>query len=228
MKSERIRAGDHLWIQCFGYTHHGIASGPNSVIHYRGKSGVYEDGRIAETSLYDFSDGATIYTEEHPDRRHNRRESVERARERIGETEYNLVFNNCEHFVSWCIDGEHSSAQVNDAARKGADGATAWILYGSYQKWAAAQRVSTVCGPVSKLASTAAALSTASAASSTTTATLTGLASGASASSVVGLLGTGTAATAVGFAAAPAVLTITAGMAIGGLVYTGWKALFDD
>lgn len=228
MSNEKIRAGDHLWIQCFGYTHHGIASGPNRVIHYLGKKGVYSDGRIAETTLDDFSDGATIYTEEHPNRRHNRRGSVERARERIGETDYNLVFNNCEHFVSWCIEGEHSSEQVNEAVHKAGSGATAWVLYGSYQKWAAAQRVDTVCRSASMLTSaTATTLTTAVATSSKTAATMTGLASSASAGGIAGLLGSGTVATAA-VAAAPVTATIAATIAVGTLAYAGWKALFDD
>ena len=31
---------------------------------------------------------------------------------RIGEQRYNLLFNNCEHFASWCKTGRHQSGQV--------------------------------------------------------------------------------------------------------------------
>ena len=43
---------------------------------------------------------------------YNAQERVKRARSRLGEDEYNVVFNNCEHFVNWCFDGFGSSAQV--------------------------------------------------------------------------------------------------------------------
>jgi hypothetical protein len=37
---------------------------------------------------------------------------VRRARSRLGERRYDLLRNNCEHFCSWCQDGEARSAQV--------------------------------------------------------------------------------------------------------------------
>ena len=41
-------------------------------------------------------------------------DTVKRAKERLGETEYNLITNNCEHFALWCKTGVHESHQVND------------------------------------------------------------------------------------------------------------------
>ena len=41
-------------------------------------------------------------------------ETVERAKSRIGETQYNLAFNNCEHFALWCKTGLKESSQVED------------------------------------------------------------------------------------------------------------------
>ena len=37
---------------------------------------------------------------------------------RIGEQNYNLLFNNCEHFATWCKTGRHHSAQVNSVIDK--------------------------------------------------------------------------------------------------------------
>lgn len=115
MATELI-AGDHVWVDCGAYKHHGIATGPKTIIHYLGKKGVYVDGNIAETGLTKFSDGAPIRVRRHPKRLHDRTASVARARERLGETKYNLLFNNCEHFVQWCIEGRKESDQVQDAA----------------------------------------------------------------------------------------------------------------
>jgi hypothetical protein len=41
-------------------------------------------------------------------------ETVNRARSRIGENSYNLVFNNCEHFAVWCKTGISESKQVEE------------------------------------------------------------------------------------------------------------------
>lgn len=40
------------------------------------------------------------------------REVVRRARSRIGEDNYRLLTNNCEHFCEWCLRGEPRSYQV--------------------------------------------------------------------------------------------------------------------
>lgn len=44
-------------------------------------------------------------------------ETVKRARSRIGETKYNLLFGNCEHFAIWCKTGISESHQVNAVLR---------------------------------------------------------------------------------------------------------------
>lgn len=119
-----LKAGDHVWVDCGVYTHHGIATGPNRIIHYLGKKGVYADGMIAETGLAAFSDGGAIRVRRHPKRQHDRTASVARAQERLGESKYNLCFNNCEHFVQWCIEGRKESEQVAIATASAASVAT--------------------------------------------------------------------------------------------------------
>lgn len=41
-------------------------------------------------------------------------ETVRRARSKLGESEYNLIFNNCEHFAIWCKTGVSKSEQVDE------------------------------------------------------------------------------------------------------------------
>ncbi|ROL80706.1 NC domain protein [Pseudomonas protegens] len=41
-----------------------------------------------------------------------------RARSRLGEDQYNLVFNNCEHFANWCATDRHTSEQVRVAQQR--------------------------------------------------------------------------------------------------------------
>mmetsp|Transcript_57604 Transcript_57604/g.136966 ORF Transcript_57604/g.136966 Transcript_57604/m.136966 type:complete len:418 (-) Transcript_57604:160-1413(-) len=47
-----------------------------------------------------------------PESRQKAEEALERARSRIGEEEYNIVTNNCEHFATWCLGGSGRSMQV--------------------------------------------------------------------------------------------------------------------
>lgn len=90
------------------YKHYGIDCGDGTVIHYRKPSETIE-----RTSLATFSQGKPIYKAEYsegfgyvPD------VVVERAKSRLGENDYNLLFNNCEHFTNWCKTGISDSKQV--------------------------------------------------------------------------------------------------------------------
>ena len=92
------------------YEHHGIDCGDGSVIHYRKPSEIIE-----RTSLVTFSKGNPIYLREYleefcfiPDI------VVERAESRLGEQNYNLLFNNCEHFATWCKTGISHSKQLRE------------------------------------------------------------------------------------------------------------------
>ena len=40
-------------------------------------------------------------------------ETIQRARRRLGEAQYNLLTNNCEHYALWCKTGIAESYQVN-------------------------------------------------------------------------------------------------------------------
>jgi hypothetical protein len=229
-----IRAGDHLWVRCTGYAHHGIASGKNTVIHYMGKKGLYEDGMIAETTLENFSDGAEVHVKDHSDRQHGRLESVRRANQRIGEAEYNLVFNNCEHFVTWCIEGEHTSEQVNDIFRASGKAAAAAFAFRSYQAWTTAQQGDTIYRTASFARAAASAFGATSSATTTsggTTALIAGLTGGMGAGgATAGLVSGGGAVVGLvgGAAAAPVLIPLAVGATVAGLAYAGWKALFDD
>lgn len=92
------------------YEHHGIDCGDNTVIHYRKPSEIVE-----RTSLEIFARGQKIYVKEYfggfcflPDL------TIERAKSRLGEKKYNLLFNNCEHFATWCKTGISDSKQIRE------------------------------------------------------------------------------------------------------------------
>lgn len=106
--------GQHLFVHKLGFTHHGLGTEDGRVVHYAGK-GTDGDKRISITSLEDFACGSTIQIRMHGTRRFDEAAAVERAMGRLNEDGYNLLFNNCEHFVNWCIEGEHRSDQMRNA-----------------------------------------------------------------------------------------------------------------
>ena len=108
-KRIKLRTGDHLVTPRACYTHHGLYIGDGTVIHY------LQDG-VCLATLKEFCDGATYHVKDTP-RRYSRDKCVERAYSRIGEDDYNLLFNNCEGFVNWCLNGDNTSEQVNSVVQ---------------------------------------------------------------------------------------------------------------
>lgn len=124
--------GDHIYVNCLGYTHHGIDCGDGRVIHFdfspaqkfAGKfsslMGEPQNAEICESSYDAFSGGREILTREYPELKRSAalvEEVIERAKSRIGETDYHLCKNNCEHFAEWCVTGAARSEQVNHAKK---------------------------------------------------------------------------------------------------------------
>ncbi|MDJ0572128.1 MAG: lecithin retinol acyltransferase family protein [Pleurocapsa sp. MO_192.B19] len=109
-KGDCIYVYRNLWQLDGLYRHHGIDCGDGTVIHYRKPSETIE-----RTSLETFSRGNPVYVAEYGDGfGYIPHVVVERAKSRLGEREYNLLFNNCEHFASWCKTGVSDSKQIKD------------------------------------------------------------------------------------------------------------------
>jgi len=108
-----MNIGDHLITPRTGYTHHGIYIGNGEVIHYSGFANGQSTGTICITTVQAFANGHDVSVREHFFRCYDATESVERAYSRLGEDWYNVLINNCEHFVNWCINDLHISDQVN-------------------------------------------------------------------------------------------------------------------
>lgn len=133
--------GDHLYVNCGAYDHHGIDCGDETVIHYEGK---YRGGRITRVPKMTFAngkiihvrqysektvavaladgktavllaDGKTIYLRDLLEKSYSPEAVVVRAESRLGEEGYDLIFNNCEHFATWCKTGIHKSKQSENA-----------------------------------------------------------------------------------------------------------------
>ena len=92
------------------YKHHGIDCGDGSVIHYRKPSEIVE-----QTSFATFSRGNPVYVVEYSTGFCFIADVVvERAESRLGEDKYNFLFNNCEHFATWCKTGISDSKQIRE------------------------------------------------------------------------------------------------------------------
>jgi hypothetical protein len=104
--------GAHLVTQRRGYAHHGVYVGNGKVVHYAGFCGSAHRGPVEEVSLARFGAGHAIAVRPHPCPRYASDEVVRRACSRLGEDNYRLLTNNCEHLCTWCLFGESRSEQV--------------------------------------------------------------------------------------------------------------------
>lgn len=122
-----LMLGDVIGINRGTYLHFGIYIGNDRVIHYQGDGDTGVNNYVVETGMYAFMNGQTQYFAldfEHIneevkdnfginrfDRIYSGWETVERAKSKLNEGDYNLLFNNCEHFASWCKTGDKEMRQ---------------------------------------------------------------------------------------------------------------------
>jgi hypothetical protein len=104
--------GTHMTTSRFGYTHHGIYVGDGRIVHYPGLSAFRPSGSVQEVSVAEFALGHPVRVVHHLRLPFSPEEIVRRARSRLGEDNYRLLTNNCEHFCSWCLSGISRSPQV--------------------------------------------------------------------------------------------------------------------
>jgi hypothetical protein len=109
--------GAHLTTSRRGYDHHGVYVGRGRVVHYSGLSGFWQCGPVEEVPLSQFVNGHPVRLVDHVESRYSPDEIVRRARSRLGENDYRLLTNNCEHFCNWCLSGVSRSAQVEKRLR---------------------------------------------------------------------------------------------------------------
>jgi HRAS-like suppressor 3 len=105
--------GAHIITQRHGYRHHGIYAGVGRVVHYAGLSRGLRRGPVEEISLSRFAAGHRVSVMSDVAPKFEGREVARRARSRIGEANYRLFTNNCEHFCEWCLRGQHRSYQID-------------------------------------------------------------------------------------------------------------------
>ena len=116
--------GDHIYVHCTKFIHHGIDCGDGTVIHYDG-------AKIAQVLLSTFNSGKQHFIKQYG-KCDPSDVVLQRAMSRLNEEKYDLLFNNCEHFATWCKTGQHASEQVKNAGATvtGASGSGAAVAAG--------------------------------------------------------------------------------------------------
>jgi hypothetical protein len=105
--------GAHVYVERGFYSHHGVDCGDGTVIDFGGRDGAKDKDAavIRRATLEEFANGAGVKTRPYGSC-YEPEIVVAHATSMIGRSGYHLFSNNCEHFATWCIAGEHSSRQV--------------------------------------------------------------------------------------------------------------------
>ena len=99
-------AGTVLMVRFMGgLKHYGIATGYGTVIHASRRF-----GKVDESDFTVFADGRRVHAISHTSDASGS-EIVARARLRKGQR-YNVLINNCEHFITWVLEGKGRSRQL--------------------------------------------------------------------------------------------------------------------
>ena len=115
--SESLRRGDHIRAGRPGAPHHdGIYLGDGHVIHLTGiPGGGKADARVRTDTLATFAAGRPVTVRPYAGI-HDPDAIIARAVSRLGDGNYHLIFNNCQHFARWCATGDARSEQVSSVA----------------------------------------------------------------------------------------------------------------
>jgi hypothetical protein len=106
------------------YYHHGIYISDKEVIHFASEDSdnlLGAGNEIINTDLSVFLKGGELFVREYNNEEKSQLWDAETiisyAKSCVGESGYNLVFNNCEHFCNDCTLGEHKSKQVENVLK---------------------------------------------------------------------------------------------------------------
>jgi hypothetical protein len=113
-----LRRGDHIRAGWPGGVHHdGIYAGDGLVIHMVGgpAGGGKASAHVQIGTLAAFAAGRPVTVRPYGGTREPDA-IIARAMSRLGDGDYNLIFNNCQHFARWCATGDHLSEQVEAVA----------------------------------------------------------------------------------------------------------------
>lgn len=123
----KCKPGDIIRVRVGSVYHYGICSDDMQVIAFGLPPTVENfknsgDVKVISTAMDVFSAGGEVETAQlsfrEKIRRRNPQKTVERAKSCIGEGGYDLIHNNCEHFVNYVVFGVRESSQEQEARKK--------------------------------------------------------------------------------------------------------------
>ena len=116
LTEKNLKPGDHIYVRRKGllYSHHGIYAGYGYVIHYTGAEKEKKDPLVTNTEIEDFLKAGKLRRRDYK-KRLSHSESLNTAKKHLSENSYSFVFNNCEHFATYCVTGKKRSKQIRRA-----------------------------------------------------------------------------------------------------------------
>jgi Lecithin retinol acyltransferase len=115
--------GDHIYVcrdtfkgvrvGCTLYTHHAIDAGDGTVIEYVSHTDAKRDSVIVRRQFDNFARGGRVAIRQYG-QRFDAETTARRAESMLGTAGYEFFTNNCEHFATWCVTGQPSSAQIEN------------------------------------------------------------------------------------------------------------------
>lgn len=124
-KETEPKQGDIVRVKLQFYYHYGLYDDAQHVIAFGlpDNSGIPRDEiAVVATDVQTFLHGGNIETAQlslgERLKRHSVSETLRMAYDRVGETGYHLLKNNCEHFVNECVFGVHKSDMADPLAER--------------------------------------------------------------------------------------------------------------
>ena len=97
--------GDLLVFPSCYYDHYGVCIGDNLVVGYGGHGATISQQKLNAKVVIAPLHGDYYIHKDSPILDEHRRKVVKRAKSMVGKGDYSLLFNNCETFGKWCLNG---------------------------------------------------------------------------------------------------------------------------
>ena len=117
--------GDIIRTKVTFYHHYGIFINESRIIQFGLPDNVYtpaEEIKVLATDIYTFLQGGELEvgkpTRQELKNMRSPEEIVKLAESRLGQGGYDILHNNCEHFVNECAFGEHNSEFLSSVRNK--------------------------------------------------------------------------------------------------------------
>ncbi|MBO2517223.1 MAG: hypothetical protein CW338_08145 [Clostridiales bacterium] len=129
--TRELKPGDIIRADTGRYYHMGIYIGNEQVIHFAGPDPQHltdaSVARIRKDSLNVFSMQGKIEVRDYSLRERIKKNSAKKvislAESHLGEGGYDIIYNNCEHFVNLCVFGVAYSTQIDNMRIEAEQGA---------------------------------------------------------------------------------------------------------